>query len=403
MHDVTCHHLTVTCGRAHDQATVGLHVDRKSLPHVILLDARLLDPDPSSEGARPRLDSDREGRQAARARAARARSARPRRGRPRRPASRSSAVIVTTSSSGSGGVQVTLTPIPTTTASFPERSGAVSASTPATLRSPMRRSFGHFSDGETPAASRHAAAAAAPTACVYRCKPSALSAWKSIETSSELARRRLPPAAQSAAARRLVVGHEGAPRRRSRPGCGDQIGVRRPGLVDALHDPGHRLPTYAPHADQDPDRRSRRDRRSRGLPCATSSASHRWRCTPSSTATRCTCASPTRRTRSAVRQRPSRTSTPKPSSPRSARAAPTECIPAMASSPRTPTSRVRSPSRGSRSSVRRPRRSRRWATRSRPDTPPSEHGSPGCPASASRSRHPTRCVRSARPTAGRWQ
>ncbi len=52
---------------------------------------------------------------------------------------------------------------------------------------------------------------------------------------------------------------------------------------------------------------------------------------------------------------------------------------ATASSPRTPTSRVRSPLRVSRSSVRRPRRSSRWATRSRPDTRPSARQVAGVP------------------------
>ena len=141
---------------------------------------------PVVRACRVRLGSDRGGRQAARGRAGRAWSARRASRSTSRPASRLSAVIVTTSSSGSGVVQVTFSPIPTTTASFPEGSGTVSASTPATLRSPMRRSFGHFRDGETPATARHASAAASATACVYRCRPSALSAWKSIETSSEL-------------------------------------------------------------------------------------------------------------------------------------------------------------------------------------------------------------------------
>ena len=92
------------------------------------------------------------------------------------------------------------------------------------------------------------------------------------------------------------------------------------------------------------------------------------------------CASPTRASASARRRRATAISTSRPCSRPARSPAPTRCIRATASCPRTRASPRSSRATTSPSSAPRPSTSASWATRSRPSAPPSASASPACPA-----------------------
>ena len=125
------------------------------------------------------------------------------------------------SSAGSSSGQLTLRPMPTTTAS---RHAALErrprrGCRPACDPSPTTRSLGHLSRARTPATSAHASAAASATAIVTRCSRGRVERGPQQHRHQQRrARRRLPRAAQPAPAGGLVVGDQRRrPRARPRP------------------------------------------------------------------------------------------------------------------------------------------------------------------------------------------